>query len=96
MTLSGDGSGYLTLLGLQRSRLTLTEGLKRLVGDRKGIGFPLLRLMPFSKRSDRPNCIVQYFAQSFPSLFAFAQSSPPASTLKSDGAFVLAWALKPS
>jgi hypothetical protein len=39
-------STYLTLLGLQRSRLTLTEGLKRLGGDKNGIGCALVKLSP--------------------------------------------------
>jgi hypothetical protein len=46
---SGEGgasSTYLTLLGLQRSRLTLTEGLKRFGGDKKGIGCAVFQLSP--------------------------------------------------
>ena len=47
----GKGEGAdgtcLTLLGLRRSRLSsLIDGLKSLGGDRKGIGFPLLKLAP--------------------------------------------------
>jgi hypothetical protein len=48
----GASSTYLTLLGLQRSRLTLTEGLKRFGGDRKGIGCALIKLSP--DRSMKP------------------------------------------
>ena len=52
---SGEGgasSTYLTLLGLQRSRLTLTEGLKRFRGDKKGIGCAVFQLSP--DRSMKP------------------------------------------
>jgi hypothetical protein len=48
-----DDSTCLTLLGLRRSRLSsLIDGLKSLGGDRKGIGFPLLKLAP--DRSMKP------------------------------------------
>ena len=55
-----DGSAYLTLLGLQRSRLTLTEGLKRLGGDKKGIGCTLIKLSP--DRSMKPQRDVRLLA----------------------------------
>jgi hypothetical protein len=42
----GASSTYLTLLGLQRSRLTLTEGLKRLGGDKERIGCAVFQLSP--------------------------------------------------
>jgi hypothetical protein len=42
--MGADGSAYSALLGLQRSRLTLTEGLKRLGSDEEGIGCAPVKL----------------------------------------------------
>jgi hypothetical protein len=65
----GASSTYLTLLGLQRSRLTLTEGLKRFGGDKKGIGCAVFQLSP--DRSMKPQSDVWLIA-SFAQLFASA------------------------